>query len=135
MRFVKNFVCNHLIKTFTQQCAKNLLLNFAKILFQPYSIVLSSLKKIDKAKIGKILSMYFRSLTSPMQVNLSFTYINTKAFLSCIEFKQFTIRFKWQKSIKLLKEVRNILSQAIDAIDVLFQLLKDETTISTDKIY
>lgn len=70
-----------------------------------------------------------------MQVNLSFTSINTKIFQLYIWFRQFALRSKQNKLIKIVLEIGNISNQIINIDDVLSQLLKDKTTIQIVKIH
>lgn len=70
-----------------------------------------------------------------MQVNLSFTSINTKIFQLYIWFRQFALGSKQNKLIKIVLEIGNISNQIINIDDVLSQLLKDKTTIQIVKIH
>lgn len=70
-----------------------------------------------------------------MQVNLSFTSINTKISPLYIWFRQFALRSKQNKLIKIVLEIGNISNQIIKIDDVLSQLLKDKTTIQIAKIH
>ena len=135
MRFVRNFVCNHLIKAPIQKCVEGLSSNFAETLFRYHSIAPSSLKEIDRAKVGRMSSTCSSPPSSPTQVNSSFTSIDTEAPQSRMESGRFAVGSKRRKSTKAAPEASNVPSQAADVVNVLSQLPEDEATIRADKIH
>lgn len=87
--------------------------------FEYFFVRRPSLKRFDKAKVGRILLMCFNLPNSLTQVNLSFISINTEVFQSYTKVRQFAFGSTQEKLIKVLLKANNALSQAINTINIL----------------